>query len=83
MVTTFWEEMWLEDMVLLKYLLYQVSKYCLISYTEYIPLFAPVATTPFYSVWGWIVGRLPEFLDSKFASKEQGRESSSLYLSSD
>lgn len=42
--------------------------------TDYAPLFSPVSTTPFNSIYGWAIGRLPEFLDSKFASKHTGRE---------
>jgi B9 domain-containing protein 1 len=43
-------------------------------YTEYVPLFTPVATSPFYQFYGWVMGRLPEFIDPKFAAKEEGRE---------
>lgn len=42
--------------------------------TEYIPLFRPVATSPFNSIYGWAMGRLPEFLDPNFAAKGAGRE---------
>jgi B9 domain-containing protein 1 len=48
--------------------------YHLFRYTEYIPLFAPTTTTPFNSFYGWLTGRMPEFLDSKFAAKQEGRE---------
>ncbi|KAJ3346081.1 B9 domain-containing protein 1 [Kappamyces sp. JEL0680] len=43
-------------------------------YTEYVSLFTPVTTTPFNGLYGWLTGRLPEFLDPKFAAKEEGRE---------
>jgi B9 domain-containing protein 1 len=33
-----------------------------------------VATSPFYQFYGWVMGRLPEFIDPKFAAKEEGRE---------
>ena len=44
-------------------------------YTLYVPLYAPQASTLFYQWYGWAMGRLPEFLDSKFPAKIQGRES--------
>lgn len=43
-------------------------------YTEYISLFAPTTTTPFNNFYGWITGRLPEFIDPKFAAREEGRD---------
>lgn len=34
----------------------------------------PLATSPFNSFLSWMMGRIPEFLDSTFVSKGDGRE---------
>ncbi|KAI8915537.1 B9 domain-containing protein [Gorgonomyces haynaldii] len=44
------------------------------TFTEYVPVFVPVATSPFNQLYGWLLGRLPEFIDSKFPAKHTGRE---------
>ncbi|KNC95925.1 hypothetical protein, variant [Spizellomyces punctatus DAOM BR117] len=43
-------------------------------HTLYVPMFVPLASTPFNGFLSWITGRLPEFLDSRFVSRNEGRE---------
>ncbi|KAI9139035.1 B9 domain-containing protein 1 [Paraphysoderma sedebokerense] len=43
-------------------------------HTLYVPLFVPIATSPFNQFISWITGRLPEFIDSKFVARSEGRE---------
>ena len=40
----------------------------------FVPLFKPISTSPLNGALSWLSGRLPEFLDPKFVSKNQGRE---------
>ena len=47
---------------------------CAGRYTKYIPTITPIATTPFAALLSWLRGRRPEFIDSKFVSKGDGRE---------
>ena len=47
-------------------------------HTLFVPLFIPVATSPFNGLLSWIMGRYPEFLDPKFIAKGQGRQGSVL-----
>ncbi|KAH6575712.1 hypothetical protein BASA61_007777 [Batrachochytrium salamandrivorans] len=43
-------------------------------HTVYVPMFVPIATSPFNQFYSWIQGRPPEFLDPKFAGKGKGRK---------
>ncbi|KXS18589.1 B9-domain-containing protein [Gonapodya prolifera JEL478] len=43
-------------------------------FVKYIPLFVPLATSPFNYLLSWFAGRLPEFVDPAFVSKSEGRE---------
>jgi len=44
------------------------------SYTRYMRTFAPASSTYLQELLGWATGRLPEFYDSKFVARSEGRE---------
>jgi B9 domain-containing protein 1 len=50
------------------------------SQTVYIPLFAPVASTPFLGMLGFLSGQAPEFVDPHFIAKSEGRECKALHV---
>ncbi|KAI9009486.1 B9 domain-containing protein [Gaertneriomyces semiglobifer] len=43
-------------------------------HTLYVPMFVPLASTPLNGFLSWVTGRLPEFLDSRFVARNEGRE---------
>ncbi|KAI9205174.1 B9 domain-containing protein [Polychytrium aggregatum] len=43
-------------------------------FEKYIEMFAPIATSPLNQLLSWVVGKLPEFMDSKFVAQSDGRE---------
>ncbi|KAL7753043.1 hypothetical protein RI367_001494 [Sorochytrium milnesiophthora] len=43
-------------------------------HSVYVPLFTPVATTPFNGFLSWLLGTPPEFADPMFPAKSKGRE---------
>ncbi|KAJ3395872.1 B9 domain-containing protein 1 [Lobulomyces angularis] len=43
-------------------------------FTKYISMITPLASSPLSNFLSFITGRKPEFIDSKFISKSEGRE---------
>lgn len=49
-------------------------------FSKRISMIRPMATSPLNEFLSWITGRLPEFIDSKFVSKGDGREGNNTSL---
>ena len=43
-------------------------------YEKFVPTFIPIASVPLNGFIAVLAGRLPEFLDSRFVVKNEGRE---------